>query len=61
MRAVVEDAWSSISSEEIGEIVDTMPARVQAVIAAQGSYARFELFRVFCLLVFDLFSLISYF
>lgn len=41
MRAAVEDAWRSITNEEIREIVDTMPARVQAVIAARGGHTRY--------------------
>lgn len=38
--AAVEEAWRSISSEEIQDIVDTMPARLQAVFAAHGVHTR---------------------
>lgn len=41
MWAAVEEAWRNITNEEIQEIVDTMPARVQAVIAARGGHTRY--------------------
>lgn len=38
VRAAIDDAWDSITFEEILELIDSMPARVQAVIAAQGGH-----------------------
>lgn len=41
MRAAVEEAWRNITNEEIQEIIDTMLARVQAVIAVRGGHSRY--------------------
>lgn len=41
MHAAVEDAWRSIINEEIREIVDTMPAQIQAVIVARGGHTQY--------------------
>jgi len=38
-RALVE-AWNSIPDEEVEEMIDSMPERVQAVIQANGGHTR---------------------
>lgn len=41
MHGAVEEAWRSITNKEIGKIVDTMPARIRAVIAAGGGHTHY--------------------
>lgn len=48
--ATVEEPWRNITDEEIREIVGTMPARIQAVIAAYGGHTRYQIFSPFVLI-----------
>lgn len=41
IRAAVEDASKSIINEEIREIVDTKPARIQAILAARDGHTKY--------------------
>lgn len=38
VHAAIEIAWDDVTSEEILELIDTMPLRVQAVIEAEGGH-----------------------
>jgi transposase len=38
LRKAVQDAWNAISSEELQNLVATMHARMEAVIAANGMH-----------------------
>ena len=41
LRQAVKDAWESISSEFLGNLIAKMPVRCAAVIDAQGMYTRY--------------------
>lgn len=47
--AVVEETWRNITNQEIQEIVDTIPAGNQAVIADYGGHTRYQIFSPFVL------------
>ena len=36
IREIVEEAWESVSSEDLMNLLSTMPARCQAVLDANG-------------------------
>lgn len=38
LRVIVQEAWESISIEFLRELIDSMPARCQAVIDADGGH-----------------------
>ncbi|KAI0999479.1 hypothetical protein K3495_g8717 [Podosphaera aphanis] len=41
LRAIVMEAWGSITSEELTELVQSMPERCQAVLNADGDYIKY--------------------
>ena len=41
LRTTVWEAWSSISEEDIRDLIRTMPARCQAVIEAEGWHTKY--------------------
>jgi hypothetical protein len=41
LREIVGQAWASIGSQTLRELVESMPARCQAVIDAQGGYTTY--------------------
>jgi len=41
LRDIVQEAWDSISIELLNELIDSMPARCQAVIDANGGYTKY--------------------
>ena len=41
LRAVIQEAWESISHERIKELVHSMRDRCQAVIDAEGGYTKY--------------------
>jgi len=40
MTAAVQEAWDQIDPNQILDYVDSMPDRIQAVIAANGGHTR---------------------
>jgi hypothetical protein len=40
-RMAVREAWGSVLSEQLGELIDSMKDRCQAVIDADGRYTRY--------------------
>lgn len=40
MRDAILEAWAKILAEEILKLVDSMPERIAAVIAANGGHTR---------------------
>ena len=41
LRVAVQEAWESISEGTLRELIDSMPARCQAVIDARGSHTKY--------------------
>lgn len=41
LRIAVKEAWDAITSEQLNELIDSMKARCEAVIAAQGGFTKF--------------------
>lgn len=41
LRIVVREAWDSIPSSYLDELIESMPARCQAVIDAKGGHTRY--------------------
>ncbi len=41
LRAAVQEAWESIPIEKFNELIDSMGARCQAVIDAEGGHTKF--------------------
>ena len=41
LRTIVQEAWDSITPKFLGELIDSMPQRCQAVIDAQGGYTKY--------------------
>lgn len=38
LRAAVKDAWEKVGQEQLDELLDSMPARMAAVIAVNGMF-----------------------
>ncbi len=38
MEKVVQEEWDAITDEEVKDVIDSMPTRVQAVLAARGGH-----------------------
>jgi hypothetical protein len=48
-RQAAKEEWDQITEEEISRLVDSMPERIEAVIAASGGHTRWKYFiYVFC-------------
>jgi hypothetical protein len=41
LREIVREAWDSISLDFLRELIESMPARCQAVINAEGGYTKY--------------------
>ncbi|VDB88046.1 Bgt-51355, partial [Blumeria graminis f. sp. tritici] len=41
LRNIVKEAWDSVSSEDLVGLIESMPARCQAVIDVDGGPARY--------------------
>jgi hypothetical protein len=41
LRGIVREAWDSISLDFLRELIESMPARCQAVIEAKGGYTKY--------------------
>lgn len=41
LRAVVTEAWNAIDTAQLDELIDSMPRRCQALIAANGNHTKF--------------------
>ena len=41
LRKIVQEAWDAITETFLRELVETMPARCQAVIDAQGGHTKY--------------------
>ena len=41
LRAAVKEAWEAVPEDYLMELLDSMPARCQAVINAKGMYTKF--------------------
>lgn len=41
LQQAIEEAWSLITSDELDHLVRSMPARCQAVIAADGRHTKY--------------------
>jgi len=41
LRQIVQEAWDSISVQDLRELIDSMPARCQAVLDAEGGYTKY--------------------
>jgi transposase len=41
LRDAVNEAWNSITNEQIRELIETMPKRCKAIIDAQGGHTKY--------------------
>jgi hypothetical protein len=41
LRALVKEAWDAVPQSLFDELIDSMPARVQAVIGAKGYHTKY--------------------
>jgi hypothetical protein len=41
LREAFQEAWDTITSDELEDLITSMRTRCEAVIAAEGSYIRF--------------------
>jgi transposase len=41
LREAVAEAWNAITTDQIRELIQSMPARCQAVIDAQGGHTKY--------------------
>jgi transposase len=41
VRAAVHEAWEAISQDQLDVLIESMPARIQAIIEANGMHTRF--------------------
>ena len=41
LRAAVKDAWEKVGRHEFEELINSMPARCQAVIDADGLFTKY--------------------
>ena len=41
LRRIVQEAWESITEQDLKELIESMPARCQAVIDAAGGYTKY--------------------
>lgn len=41
LRSVVKDAWESVGESELQELINSMSARCQAVIDANGFFTKY--------------------
>jgi crotonobetainyl-CoA:carnitine CoA-transferase CaiB-like acyl-CoA transferase len=41
LREIVREAWESITTEDLRELMESMPARCQAVVDAEGGHTKY--------------------
>jgi hypothetical protein len=41
LQEIVREAWESITTEDLRELIESMPARCQAVIDAEGGHTKY--------------------